>query len=154
MSHSTRVRGLKLSVGLLTVTLISSHSTRVRGLKYVLSSFVIDPISRTLHECVDWNWSCWNGCCWKACRTLHECVDWNLLMLRYKISVPSRTLHECVDWNIHIYVVVVFFLVALYTSAWIEINGAAWTARTICRRTLHECVDWNRTDRVPHPILF
>ena len=35
-----------------------------------------------------------------------------------------RTLHECVDWNIYSPSYLEFFyLVALYTSAWIEISG-------------------------------
>ena len=36
---------------------------------------------------------------------------------------PRRTLHECVDWNVHgVGDVTISVIVALYTSAWIEIS--------------------------------
>ena len=59
------------------------------------------PIScRTLHECVDWNYSLVANIVVLKCRTLHECVDWNLSCGTIGTWRPSRTLHECVDWNI------------------------------------------------------
>ena len=99
LSHSTRVRGLKLPRDNVLLGLPLSHSTRVRGLKYLRVSWQKPLNSRTLHECVDWNsafCSIWRT---RVSRTLHECVDWNFN------SVPPFNILD----------------VALYTSAWIEI---------------------------------
>ena len=56
-------------------------------------------LCRTLHECVDWNWSVPVRVAGYSGRTLHECVDWNKHLRYIKIEKFSRTLHECVDWN-------------------------------------------------------
>ena len=47
------------------------------------------------------------------------------------------------DWNVRLNVLFSAPLVALYTSAWIEISTIAVAHIGGRRRTLHECVDWN-----------
>ena len=58
-------------------------------------------------------------------RTLHECVDWNNRHSTSKwYKNQRRTLHECVDWNTWYGKTWGVGVVALYTSAWIEISDA------------------------------
>ena len=55
-------------------------------------------------------------------RTLHECVDWNIESNLNRWVRWCRTLHECVDWNLSSERNGQELRVALYTSAWIEMN--------------------------------
>ena len=119
---------------------------------YTSAWIEIYPLSRHKHLwCVALYTSAWieialtdcvRGKC--RCRTLHECVDWNFTPLMRQVVTSRRTLHECVDWNDTIYrQITVFPIVALYTSAWIEIIRNWERTGASSGRTLHECVDWN-----------
>ena len=105
------------------LSLKQSHSTWVRGLKYV--SFVIPTqttqvalymsawieiklktlkeskgLSRTLHECVDWNPK--NDYRKHSTHTSHSTWVRGLKFahqMRVVAVLIGRTLHECVDWN-------------------------------------------------------
>ena len=100
-----------------------SHSTWVRGLKSVRTWV------RESDRCVALYMSAWieifaspAGSPGYISRTLHECVDWNTVLAkqlkkeprshstwvrglkyehvaRFLIQVHCRTLHECADWN-------------------------------------------------------
>ena len=90
-----------------------SHSTRVRGLKYQHYPYRLDFFSRTLHECVDWNFtnreedsqnpvallvSAWieikqsgQACPITSGRTPRECVDWNSDERKQPFFITSHT---------------------------------------------------------------
>ena len=80
MSHSTRVRGLKLAIKHKIVLLRTSHSTRVRGLKFKTWHHLKSTWTVALYT------SAWIEICQQIflsnhaiSRTLHECVDWNII---------------------------------------------------------------------------
>ena len=98
MSHSTRVRGLKLIELRLRECIGLSHSTRVRGLKYATAPQYTKTFDVALYT------SAW-----------------------IEIEVDSN------DEQIE--------SVALYTSAWIEIAPVGSPDSATVSRTLHECVD-------------
>ncbi len=145
-------------------------------------------VSRTLHECVDWNSRRINSRCGAKCRTLHECVDWNIHSgltqsitsvalftsawietdIRENIQFWDRQSHSSrvrglkliyvleqriLDWShssrvrglkqMVILCRSALYLVALFTSAWIETRQQRLSSRRLSCRTLHECVDWN-----------
>ena len=167
MSHSTRVRGLKYQeikpAGIKSqVALYTSAWIEI----YFVHKGGAACVCRTLHECVDWNTACtfWEAV-WQ-CRTLHECVDWNQFRnqrhrfartshstrvrgLKYQQALQGFDLSRSHSTRVrglklqnqqHEYF---WKQVALYTSAWIEMDTLRfWSDPSICR-TLHECVDWN-----------
>ena len=123
-SHSTRVRGLKLRETKQTARYAKSHSTRVRGLKLPKRNGLQRRLSRTLHECVDWNLnaidqsldSVWShstrvrGLKWRSTvrdgreNKSHSTRVRGLKCNHASVSIIRRicrTLHECVDWNTH-----------------------------------------------------
>ena len=102
-----------------------SHPSRVRGLKWIYPWTVVRLLlRRTLHGCVDWNWSsvrvslyfdtvapftgAWIEIAYRFfgqnlfhSRTLHGCVDWNFTKRGGRCGRKTcRTLHGCVDWNL------------------------------------------------------
>ena len=125
-----------------------SRSSRARGLKFKIIHIYIKQFYR---------------------RALHERVDWNSFWLLHSVHIIRRALHERVDWNqIKFIHYLLKELVALFTSAWIEITyshksyyiwvvallTSAWInhsplpyflSRNLSR-ALHERVDWNRSN--------
>ena len=96
-------------------------------------------------------------------------MDWNHNKDAIWYRSIGRTLHECVDWNCSPQITpskrymshstrvrglksggntgnIGDRLVALYTSAWIEITVVMSSCWKLIGRTLHECVDWNQFD--------
>ena len=142
-SHSTRVRGLKWLLLTFRVTIGKSHSTRVRGLKSIRwSNHTNDRESHSTRVRGLKSLSIMRISAFTR-RTLHECVDWNTPLYSKLALIVCRTLHECVDWNNKKITETDLFLVALYTSAWIEIVTYTRFPSLPSCRTLHECVDWN-----------
>ena len=77
-----------------------SHPLWVRGLKFFKSkSSAMEPASRTLYGCVDWNHIIDNNNAHTIGRTLYGCVDWNKQSKELCNGFWSRTLYGCVDWN-------------------------------------------------------
>ena len=101
----------------------TSHSTRVRGLKLRLSTIIFVVIPVALYT------SAWIEIAEQfeyldhyLCRTLHECVDWNYSReydhcRKCHVALYTSAWIEIFSIGSHIYQV----FVALYTSAWIEI---------------------------------
>ena len=107
-------------------------------------SFDEETGSRTLHECVDWNTGIEGG--FGENKKSHSTRVRGLKSLQSQTlcTKPSgRTLHECVDWNNFATLQDASLYVALYTSAWIEIECQELFYPKFSCRTLHECVDWN-----------
>ena len=139
---------------------VTSHPSRVRGLKFsswlsIGYRFWVAPFtgawieiswtplcaplasSRTLHGCVDWNFTYTMFNTKKERRTLHGCVDWNkgYGYLR-EFRMQSRTLHGCVDWNIICnYLTLRLWRVAPFRGAWIEIVNH--TPQVLCAKLSH-----------------
>ena len=77
-----------------------SHPSWVRGLKYSWPCSLeiriqVAPFMGAWIEINDIR----NRISQKKCRTLHGCVDWNYSLLFYLSMLSRRTLHGCVDWN-------------------------------------------------------
>ena len=78
LSHSTRVRGLKSDKLVSSVNRMWSHSTRVRGLKFDKNA-LISSLGRVALYTSAWIEMMSRPSCSDriVSRTLHECVDWN-----------------------------------------------------------------------------
>ena len=106
----------------LLINTSKSHSTRVRGLKFREIETAVRCFSRTLHECVDWNNICLSGLA--VSNALHStrvrglkywwCADRSSDPVSHSTRVRGL---KCFVTNVFL----ASYLVALYTSAWIEI---------------------------------
>ena len=97
-SHLLQMRGLKLSVKLISSIWDLSHLLQMRGLKQVLGSTYKLVRGRIFYRCVDWN----------------TCIS-----LGVRASV-SRIFYRCVDWNMEGCCILCKSGVASFTDAWIE----------------------------------
>ena len=168
MSHSLWVRGLKLVNTCNYIVWTVSHSLWVRGLKlHFIRSFRIKnnvalfvsawieiekerweinkPAGRTLCECVDWNEL-------KECKKNSSITSHSLWVRGLKCTAMSTIASANVvalfvsAWIEINYDSVPYWQgtgVALFVSAWIEIRHKPMAWRGSSGRTLCECVDWN-----------
>ena len=166
-SHSTRVRGLKSTRrhhNGWTATRRTLHEC-VDWNKRIFE-YLYPSCSRTLHECVDWNSHCprsfinikrSHSTRVRGLKWYYKQTDISLI-LSHSTRVRGLKLRWWVQglrsgWSHSTRVRGLKYfdstdytwkrLVALYTSAWIEIAWVNITFPATFCRTLHECVDWN-----------
>ena len=164
-SHPSWVRGLKLSMVVIGLSLMLSHPSWVRGLKQLMMQLSILSVSRTPRGCVDWNKIKTEALeqldvaplvgAWietvrlslmmfmPICRTPRGCVEWNCRNRSIWTWCQSRTPRGCVDWNRCFAFISFGFLCRTPRGCvdWniiIKINDLHNN-----RRTPRGCVDWN-----------